>query len=106
MKKFSAAIMVLVLAFVCTITAYAQKTVVGDANQDTVVDVSDATFIQLSIANYEDVENIIAADVNDDGYVDIKDSTLIQKRLAGVIEKFPADPSNDDEGYNNVIIKP
>ena len=63
---------------------------IGDANQDGVIDVKDVTFIQRAIVN----ETILparqkkASDTNRDGVIDIKDATRIQQYLVGSFKEF------------------
>ena len=53
----------------------------GDANDDTEVNISDATYIQLAILGNETLTDKF--DLNGDGVVSILDVTLLQKYLAG-----------------------
>ena len=57
----------------------------GDVNQNGVVDITDATIVQLSIASLYVLSEAarINADVNKDGLVDIGDATFIQMKSAG-----------------------
>lgn len=69
----------------------AEKTVLpGDVNGDGTVDVSDATIIQLYIAELLDESkfNKEAADVNRDGAVNVRDASLIQLYAAELIDSF------------------
>ena len=61
---------------------------VGDANQDGVVDVHDATTIQKHLANISKLTGtgLANADANKDGVVDIQDATLIQKYIARLVK--------------------
>ncbi len=63
----------------------------GDLNYDG-VSVVDATIIQLHlVGNYElRPTQIFAADVDADEELTILDATLIQKKLAGLVDEFPA----------------
>ena len=63
----------------------------GDANGDGIVNITDATEVQKHIAEITMLTSIgkIAADVNGDGNVNIVDATLIQKYLAGVSVEYP-----------------
>lgn len=60
----------------------------GDANLDGKVDVTDATLIQMHIAELVTLEGeaLNNADVNDYGGVDIADVTLVQNVIAEVVE--------------------
>lgn len=62
----------------------------GDVNGDGVVDVTDATHVQLCAANLAapGFEAFTAADVNTDGEVDVTDGTLIQMYAAGLLTDF------------------
>lgn len=53
----------------------------GDANDDTEVNIDDATYIQLAILGKENANK--RCDTNGDGRVSILDVTLLQKYLAG-----------------------
>ena len=62
----------------------------GDVDSDGVVSISDATEIQLSLAELTTLteEQQIAADVNKNGKTDIDDATGIQMFLANLIQGF------------------
>ena len=66
------------------------KTVLGDADCDGTVTVSDVTIIQRYIAEYDIKEKFDkkAADVNKDGAVTIDDVTIIQRYLAEFVKKL------------------
>ena len=122
MRKISAILLALLLAVGTTVTAFAaeedttepvaatepaatqeptttpepvaEKTVLpGDVNGDGTVDVSDATIIQLYIAELLDESkfNKEAADVNRDGAVNVRDASLIQLYAAELIDSFVED---------------
>lgn len=63
----------------------------GDVNGDESVNISDATLIQLHLAELETLEGIYlhAADVNLNDTVDINDATAIQKYLAAFDVEYP-----------------
>ena len=65
---------------------------IGDANANGTVDVSDATYIQKYDLNFDgydlDEYATACADVNRDGIVNIRDVTLIQMYVAGIITEF------------------
>ena len=64
--------------------------VVGDTNNDSKVNIKDATKIQKVIANllvFGEIESI-AADVDSNGDVNVKDATAIQKWVAGIDTGF------------------
>ncbi|MBQ4261489.1 MAG: dockerin type I repeat-containing protein [Ruminococcus sp.] len=57
----------------------------GDANEDGAVTVSDVTAIQRKIAGFSIAPfNTFTADVDKNGAVEIQDATLIQCKLAGL----------------------
>ena len=61
--------------------------IIGDANMDGKITISDATFIQNYLAGnitIEDEAQLIAADAYHDGVINIKDVTYIKKKLAGL----------------------
>lgn len=67
----------------------------GDANLDGAVNINDATFLQLLLAEYGDIlltaddpDVLAQGDVNNDGRLTISDVTAIQRYLAGLIESF------------------
>ncbi len=55
----------------------------GDANNDGVVNIKDATYIQKSLAGLESADSVsrVVSDVDGDNTVTIKDATAIQKKL-------------------------
>lgn len=59
---------------------------VGDVNQDGLLNVTDATYIQKYLAEIVDFDSLSkrTADVNHDGIINVLDSTEIQKQLAGL----------------------
>ena len=64
------------------------ETLPGDANLDGIVDITDATYVQMAAAQLLTLQpqGAINADVNNDGSVDVTDATLIQLLAA---EKSP-----------------
>ncbi|MGN0490192.1 leucine-rich repeat protein [Ruminococcus sp.] len=71
---------------VVTITPQESEYMIGDANMDGKITVTDATLIQKFCVGLATPENETArklADVNGDGTVSIADATLIQKYLVG-----------------------
>ena len=64
------------------------EVLVGDASGDGVVDVTDATYIQMYAAGLRELtaEQLKAADTNGDGVVDVTDVTYIQMYAAGLID--------------------
>lgn len=65
----------------------------GDVNNDTRVNVKDATEIQKSVAGLSslDSQQTLKADVDADKKVSVKDATAVQKYVAGIITIFPAE---------------
>ena len=63
---------------------------IGDANNDGVVDVIDATTIQKHLVKLVKLEGkgLANADANKDGTVDIQDATLIQKYIARLVKSL------------------
>lgn len=70
-------------------TAYVQPTTApsgyekGDANLDGVVNIKDATYVQMHVAEYPEAQSIIVsvADMSGDGIITVLDATLIQRLL-------------------------
>ena len=64
--------------------------ILGDANGDGSVTVSDVTTVQRHTAELEFLtgDRFAAADVNKDGVVNVDDATLIQKYIAEMITEF------------------
>ena len=60
--------------------------ILGDANEDTEVNIKDATLIQKHIARLETLSEtgFVLADADEDTDVNIKDATAIQKFIAGM----------------------
>ena len=73
--------------FIGEVTIYAATEkpaiMLGDANDDGVVDALDASFIQQYVAGKISIDNEEAADVNQDGAIDAQDASLIQQKVAG-----------------------
>lgn len=55
----------------------------GDVNNDGVVDAQDASLVQQKVAGKVTIDNEKVADVNQDGYIDAQDASLIQQKVAG-----------------------
>ena len=76
--------------FIDEVTIYAATEkpaiMLGDANDDGVVDALDASFIQQYVAGKTTIDNEEAADVNQDGAIDAQDASLIQQKVAGQID--------------------
>ena len=62
----------------------------GDVNNDGVVNIQDATTLQRYFAEYTNIGtvNLAVADVNRDGKINIRDVTQIQRFVAGFITAF------------------
>lgn len=69
------------------------KVLYGDADDDGVVTVLDATYIQRYEVRVELFSplNEKNADVDADGAISIIDATMVQRHLVGMIERFPAE---------------
>ncbi len=67
-----------------------EKAQKGDTNLDGDIDIADATYIQLYLAQYEELSDfaIQLADVNNDSNLSILDVTEIQRYLAGYVTEF------------------
>ena len=63
----------------------------GDANEDEVVNIKDATAIQKHLAEISLISptGLVVADADLSGSVNIKDVTAIQKHIAGITTGFP-----------------
>ena len=63
----------------------------GDANADNHVNISDVTKLQRHMAELETISGVYlkASDVNADGYVNIDDATAIQRFLAEFDNPYP-----------------
>ncbi|MDR0913972.1 MAG: dockerin type I domain-containing protein [Oscillospiraceae bacterium] len=70
---------------------YKFKYLLGDANEDGIVSIDDATEIQKYLAKMVPYLEAAACDVDGDGTIAIGDATEIQKYLAVIITKFPAE---------------
>lgn len=115
MKKILAVITVLSVMFCCTITGYAKTAYkIGDVDTDNDISITDATKVQMFVAELYELNNVSQklADVDGDNMVTVLDSTFIQLYLAQLLSDFPANsnpPSQgtiDKDGYFNEIVKP
>ena len=102
MKKIIALLLTVsftVMLFVVPSAAAAETTLYGDANGDGTLTVSDATSVQRHLAKINTLsdERLRAAKVSGNKEISIKDATLIQEKIAGLIDKFPA-----EEQYHNI----
>lgn len=123
MKRFVSIFLLFALvvsAFTFSANA-ATSNLVGDANGDGVLDIRDATCIQLYLVGKDTslCDNFSKiADTNDDGEVSIRDATLIQMKLVRLINDFPrkdlgqeatqptTQSSTDSDGWGRKIYKP
>ncbi|MCD8025915.1 MAG: starch-binding protein, partial [Clostridiales bacterium] len=66
-----------------TLPTASGRVLIGDANGDGVITISDATEIQKHVAGitYLSGNNAVAGDVDQSGYIDVKDATFVQKYL-------------------------
>ncbi len=86
----------------------------GDVTKDTIVSITDATYIQFYLAGLIDKSDDILTlgDVDGNSRVSIKDATYIQLYLVKAIDKLPGEkdtvstPSIDNDGYYDQIVKP
>ena len=104
MKKFIS--LLLVVCVFCCSTMFSANAMpapmrYGDANFDFEIDITDATYIQLYLVDYETMDRgqYELADVDDDGEISILDATMVQKKIAKIIDKFPAGVEIDDYYY-------
>lgn len=69
-------------------TAKESAYIIGDVNQDGKVDVTDATYVQMAVAELIELNaaQALAADANGDGKVDITDATYIQMYVAEIVD--------------------
>ena len=81
----------------------AERVLIGDANQDGSILISDATAIQRHVGKLRDLSELgqIAADCNGDELVSIKDATLVQKFLAGYRDTELVGKYSDEIGGND-----
>lgn len=103
MKKFFVSMILVVFTFIFSIiNVNASIYLYGDTDFDGQISISDATYIQLYLAQLNDFSDIKkkVADVNADGYVNISDVTEIQQFLTGLTTKFEAGYAYDtDSGW-------
>lgn len=75
--------------FVCEFNSLKCEYLIGDANMDGVVDITDATSIQKVLADYAQDFDPLMSDTDADSRMTITDATTIQKYLADFINQFP-----------------
>ena len=65
--------------------------ILGDADGNGVVDITDVSTIQMQIAGMVELDDTqrLAADVNQDGVIDINDATILQLYIANVPVDYP-----------------
>ena len=93
-RAFIAAVlsaMLVTAGFPAVASAAENEVLLGDVNGDGKVDVTDATTVQMIVAELTKVSDarMKAADVNGDGDVNITDVTLIQQYAAEISTDFP-----------------
>lgn len=102
MKKSIALVITLVLLSCSISSAFAVNSSSsykqGDVNQDGYITVSDVTYIQKVLAQLVEIsgEALECADVNGDRYLSVADGVCIQKYITRVIDKFPAEKTEDN----------
>lgn len=135
-EMISVLAIVLLLILVGSLTSFAdnmsnsvaEETILGDANADGSVTISDVTCIQRKLAELplDSSYSALAADVNGNDEIDIADATLIQMWLVEAETSYPigepidlpvettceptteaptASPT-DDEGWGHYIFQP
>ncbi len=62
----------------------------GDANEDSAVNMKDVLLARKYIASLTDNLNLINSDVNEDGTVNMKDVLMLRKFLAGLVNRLGA----------------
>jgi len=91
-----------------------KKYTIGDVNGNNIIDVEDASCIQMHVAKINEFsdEFLLSADTNNDGIINVLDATTIQKYIAHIISSFengelPTEPSVDipDDNSHTVIFK-
>ena len=101
MKRFKSVFVMLALVFASAATAVSAQTseyILGDANNDGIVSISDATAIQRHLAQLEQIpeELLRASKVCDGKTLTITDATTIQKKLAKMIDHFPVEERSEE----------
>ncbi len=90
------------MMFSCIIIADAEDKprVMGDADGDGEVSMTDVTLVQRVIAKLTTLEDITLADVNGDGELTMLDVTNMQKFIAKLIDKFDVMEKDTDTDKN------
>lgn len=101
MKRFISVFVMLALVFASAATAVSAQTseyILGDANNDGIVSISDATAIQRHLAQLEQIpeERLKAAMVCNGKTLTIADVTTIQKKLAEITDHFPVEEQSEE----------
>ncbi|MBR4172802.1 MAG: hypothetical protein IKR46_00325, partial [Clostridia bacterium] len=101
-KKVLSLLLCFTMMFSCIIIADAEdKTpVMGDADGDGEVSMTDVTLVQRVIAKLTTLEDISLADVNGDGELTMLDVTNMQKFIAKLIDKFDVTEKDSDTDKN------
>ena len=84
-------IIIAVLVMIPMFTASAEhKKILGDADGDGVVSITDVTAIQLHLADFNQIaaENVRSADVDGNGAIEIDDASAIQRYLAEYVDTY------------------
>ena len=95
MKKALLPILITIIAVLVLIPMFnasaERNKILGDADGDGTVSITDVTAIQLHLADYEQItaENSRAADVDGNGVVDVSDATTIQMFIADYDVQYP-----------------
>ncbi len=104
MRLFAVVIALAVITSCCVVYANAEiaPQIYGDLDNDNVVDITDATVIQMYLAKKATIhtKHLEAADVNQDSKITVLDATMIQMYLAGYDVDFPY---NDRFSINQYI---
>ena len=95
MKKLTVLLIAAVLLSVISVHAAETEKIWGDANGDGTVTVLDVTAIQKHLVELETMEDEKIAIVTGSDELSIADATLIQYFIAGLIDRFPAEESDE-----------
>ena len=91
LKRRISGLLVIAMLITTIINVQASEIILGDVNQDGVIDLSDVTLIQkyLSKSVTLSYSQQIAADVNRDGVINMTDVMYVRSYVAGNISSFP-----------------
>ncbi len=95
MKKLTVLLIAAVLLSVISVHAAETEKIWGDANGDGTVTVLDVTAIQKHLVELETMEDEKIAIVTGNDELSIADATLIQYYVAGLIDHFPVEESDE-----------